>query len=174
MGTKKEGSSLPRDYSPRIFPYLGGTPPPHYEKQAIQPGIYTSPLQEFENLGMDSVRLIEKEALFVGRVKSLSTDTDVKKLFDRYLPSESKERNIELLGNSSEVKKSHLESAMKVLSILAEDYPEPVRKLQSSKSSTKLLMGTEIVTFIRAACLSSCRKFSSQYFPITRITLEAN
>ena len=114
---------------------------------------------------MDSGRLIEKEALFVGSVKALSTDTDVKKLFDRYVPTESKERNIQLLGNSSEVKKSHLESAMKVLSLLAEDYPEPVRKLQSSKSSTKLLMGTEIVTFIRAARLSSCRKCSSEYSP---------
>ena len=65
--------------------------------------------------------IIEHEKLFVGKIKSLTQDTDVKNLFDRYAPESSKERNVQLLGASSEVKKAHLEAAVAVLLGLAEE-----------------------------------------------------
>ena len=59
---------------------------------------------------MDLATVLEKETLFIGHIKAKSNETDVKKLLDRYAPSESEAKNSEILGCSSEIKKAHLDS----------------------------------------------------------------
>ena len=117
--------------------------------------------------------IIEHEKLFVGKIKSLTQDTDVKNLFDRYAPESSKERNVQLLGASSEVKKAHLEAAVAVLLGLAEEYPDPAQTLAASKANTKATLAEEISVFIRKARISNCRKCDSTYSPHMAVNIES-
>ena len=114
---------------------------------------------------MDLAKVLEKETLFVGHIKAKSNETDVKKLLDRYAPSESEAKNSEILGCSSEIKKAHLESTIQVLLTLTDEFPALVTKLAAAKASTKPLLAKEIVSFIRAARQNYCRKCTSDYAP---------
>ncbi len=105
------------------------------------------------------------DELFIGKLKSLTTDTSVKQLFDNYKTDKDPQWNIKMLGRTASIKKDHLLAAVKLLCSLDDDLPSLVAGLKSSKSSTKPQLAEDIVMFIQDARQLECYKCSHPYLP---------
>ena len=105
------------------------------------------------------------EELFIGKIKTLTTDSDTKALFDTYVPTEPFETNVKLLGASGSIKLPHLKSAAQLLCSLSKDFPAPALYLSTSKSTVKKAIAIDIVTFIHRCREGKCLKCSDDYSP---------
>ena len=105
------------------------------------------------------------EELFIGKIKTLTTDSDTKALFDTYVPTEPFETNVKLLGASGSIKLPHLKSAAQLLCSLSKDFPAPALYLSTSKSTVKEAIAIDIVTFIHRCREGKCLKCSDDYSP---------
>ncbi len=107
----------------------------------------------------------DNEKLLIGKIKSLTSDTETKNLFDTYVPEASFERNVELLGRSTSIKLPTLKTAAELLGSLSADYPAPALEISSSKSSKKDLIAADIIRFIHRCREMICLKCSIEYSP---------
>ena len=107
----------------------------------------------------------DNEKLLIGKIKSLTQDTDTKNLFDAYVPEASFERNVELLGRSTSIKLPTLKIAAELLGSLAAQYPAPALEISASKANKKDLFATDIIRFIHRCRDITCLKCSTDYPP---------
>ena len=107
----------------------------------------------------------DNEKLLIGKIKSLTPDTETKNLFDTYVPEDSFERNVELLGRSTSIKLPTLKTAAELLGSLAADYPTPALEVSVSKANKKDLFATDIIRFIHRCREITCLKCSTDYSP---------
>ena len=107
---------------------------------------------------------LEKETLLIGKVKALTSVTDVKDLFDAYIPEESFERNATLLKAA---KAPTLKLASELLSSMNADFPLPAREISNSKATTKEPIARDIVRFIHRCREITCLKCSNDYAPFS-------
>ena len=110
-----------------------------------------------------------KEELFVGKLKAMPTDSDVKNLFDAYTPTKTFEKNVNLLGQSPDIKRTHLYAAATILQSLSKEYPQLVVELSQSKTTTKPDVASAIVKFIRKTRNVTCMKCDGHYSPYSSI-----
>ena len=109
---------------------------------------------------------MEKEELFIGKVKALTTVTEVKEFFDTYIPEESIEKNVALL-KSAKIKADTLKLASELLSSMNADFPQPAKEISASKATTKEAIARDIVRFIHRCREMTCLKCSTDYVPFS-------
>ena len=109
---------------------------------------------------------MEKEELFIGKVKALTPVTEVKEFFDTYIPEESFEKNVSLL-KSAKIKADTLKLASELLSSMNADFPQPAKEISASKATTKEAIARDIVRFIHRCREMTCLKCSTDYVPFS-------
>ncbi|CAL8240031.1 unnamed protein product [Gadus morhua 'NCC'] len=109
----------------------------------------------------------DSDTLFIGKLKTISTETAIKELLNAYDPDATPDRNVELLGKSATIKLPTLKAAAELLCSLHEDYPQPAKEIPASKAKNKELIAADIVRFIRRCRESKCLKCSSDYIPFS-------
>ena len=109
----------------------------------------------------------DSDTLLIGKLKTISTETEIKELLDAYDPDATPDRNVELLGKSATIKLPTLKAAAELLCSLHEDYPLPAKEISASKAKNKELIAADIVRFIRRCRESKCLKCSSDYIPFS-------
>ncbi|CAL8393772.1 unnamed protein product [Arctogadus glacialis] len=81
----------------------------------------------------------DSDTLLIGKLKTISTETEIKELLDAYDPDATPDRNVELLGKSATIKLPTLKAAAELLCSLHEDYPQPAKEISASKAKNKEL-----------------------------------
>ncbi|CAL8391522.1 unnamed protein product [Arctogadus glacialis] len=109
----------------------------------------------------------DSDTLLIGKLKTISTETEIKELLDAYDPDATPDRNVELLGKSATIKLPTLKAAAELLCSLHEDYPQPAKEISASKAKNKELIAADIVRFIRRCRESKCLKCSTDYIPFS-------
>ena len=106
---------------------------------------------------------------FIGKLKSLSSDSSVKSIFDLYRFDKPNSWNINTIGRQPSIKKEFLESAIQLLlsDPVALEFPVLVAKLKSqcTTATTKIDITSCIVSFLHDTSEAPCAACSHIYVP---------
>ena len=115
-----------------------------------------------------SLRDFSSDELLIGKIKALTSETEIKTLLDAYQHDKSLEQNVDLLGGSRTILQKHLAGAVKLLQSMDSDYPalaERISSLKGGNNLTKVIAATAIVKFIHDARAIRCLKCKEDFTP---------